>query len=69
MDNFKVYISIITLYEFLFGKKYISEDIIETKSAIERVFAIIPLTQEILEKCWRLMSRSRSVAKNWSLGI
>ena len=37
MDNFKVYISIISLYEFLFGKKYISEDIIETKSAIERV--------------------------------
>jgi len=50
LKNFKVYISIITLYEYLFGKKYVGKNVIESKEAIEKVFMIIPLSQQILEK-------------------
>ncbi|MHA1582135.1 MAG: hypothetical protein ACTSYM_06555 [Candidatus Baldrarchaeia archaeon] len=33
-----------------FGKKYVGKNVIKLKEAIEKVFVVIPLSQQILEK-------------------
>ncbi len=48
LERYHIYVSFITLYEFLFGEVYIGRKLEDTKRGLERVVSIIPLDQEIL---------------------
>ncbi len=43
-------ISIITLYEYLFGECYIGKDIKTVKESLEKIFQVIDLDQQIICK-------------------
>ena len=43
-------ISIVTLYEYIFGEAYLGKDYTKIKRSLESVYNIVPLNQEILLK-------------------
>jgi len=48
--SYDAYISYISLYEYLWGYRYIGRDYIDEKKVLERLFKVIYPTQEILLK-------------------
>ncbi len=48
--SFDCYVSIISLYEFLFGLMYKGRDLEESKEYIEQLYNVVPLTQGILKR-------------------
>ena len=52
--SFDCHISIVSLYEYLFGLIYRGRDLEESKRYMEELYYVVPLTQEILKRALTL---------------
>jgi len=60
LDKYDLYISIITLYEYLRGLKILDRNIIEAKGLLEKSFSIILLDNKVINCACNLYKALRS---------